>query len=212
MRRLTRGPEPTVLINNSTSWTDDYKAAAAGGTARLNERWRHDDIRTALASDASGKCMYCESKVADVGFPNVEHIRPKSQFPAEAHLWSNLGFACIVCNVAKLDYWSAGAEVVDPYRENPDEFLVFHGDFVTAVTGSVRGRISRNKLDLQRAPLIASRLSRLEAVLKAVEEWQIAPEPLKTMLAHEIERDVHAGEYSASVISVLEKQGFPLAE
>jgi hypothetical protein len=211
MKLIDRGVEPKILTQNSSFWTADYVAAAVEGNGGSKERWRHDDIRHALLRDSRQKCMYCESRVADVGFPNVEHVLPKSRFPEDAHRWSHLGLACVVCNVAKGDYWSSTEPVIDPYTEDPADYLVFHGDFVTAITGSVRGRVSRIKLDLQRPALVASRLARLEAVLKALEEWDVATGPLKKMLADEIERDVDEGEYSASVYSVLERLGFPFS-
>ena len=60
--------------------------------------YKHPDNKIALKNSTFGKCMYCESKITHIDYGDIEHIKPKSKYPTLKFTWSNLGFACTVCN------------------------------------------------------------------------------------------------------------------
>ncbi|MCS6547181.1 HNH endonuclease [Curtobacterium flaccumfaciens pv. flaccumfaciens] len=208
MKRIERGEQPAVLIQNGRTWTEAYVSAEAGKPRRSAERWRDDNIRNRLTEDALGLCMYCESRVEDVGDLNVEHIKPKSEFPELAHVWGNLGYSCLKCNRNKSDYYDATLPVIDPYVEDPDNFLDVLGDLIVAKPNNERGRVSVWKLDLQRIALRNSRAERVEKVLLAVAEYERANGVFRDLLREAILKDARRGEYSASVFSYLQIVGF----
>ena len=108
------------------------------------------------------KCCYCEMKIPEQGhLKAVEHFRPKSKFMALKNDWNNLLLACAQCNGKKSDkfpleltrepnepkvlhtrYDGKKREVkrpllVDPTREDPEEFL----DFVMDISDELFGQI-----------------------------------------------------------------------
>lgn len=69
------------------------------------------EVKRALSSAQHDKCCFCESKVSQVAYGDVEHFRPKAAVRASAdgseqspgyywlaYAWSNLYFACEQCN------------------------------------------------------------------------------------------------------------------
>ena len=72
-------------------------AALVGGN------YKHPDNKRVLEEVSFGKCIYCEAKVTDVYYGDVEHIKPKLKFPELEFDWDNLGFVCAKCNGEKHD-------------------------------------------------------------------------------------------------------------
>lgn len=172
--------------------------------------WRHDEIRSTLAEEAYHKCVYCEAGVEDVSFPNVDHIIPKAVKPELAHKWSNLAYCCAKCNNEKSDYYSEQIPIVNPFEDSVPEHLRYLGPFVDYVSGSIRGRVTRDTLDLNRYELYGSRLTRIETVRKLLDEWRQAPHgDLKNFLEKGIKLDAERGEFTAMVKSYLAFCDFP---
>ncbi len=67
-----------------------------------------DDVRIALDEDFSGKCYLCEG-IATISF-DVEHLRPKCDFPDLAFDWSNLFPAHSRCNERRKTWTAAERE------------------------------------------------------------------------------------------------------
>ena len=55
------------------------------------------DVREQLMHDQFSKCAYCECKLT-LEYNDVEHYRPKNKYWQLGHDWSNLLYACPVCN------------------------------------------------------------------------------------------------------------------
>ncbi len=55
-----------------------------------------EDVRDVLRAmcNAPERCMYCEDNEAT----DIEHIRPKSEYPKAAFVWENFLLACPTCN------------------------------------------------------------------------------------------------------------------
>jgi uncharacterized protein (TIGR02646 family) len=89
-------------------------ARYTSGTERFafdSELYGHDDVKSALRAAQHGKCAFCESQVTHIAYGDIEHFHPKGGFrpgrrhPLEfpgyywlAYEWSNLLFACQLCN------------------------------------------------------------------------------------------------------------------
>ena len=67
-----------------------------------------DDVKTALDEDFDGKCYLCEGIASD-SF-DVEHLRPKCDFPELAFDWSNLFPAHSRCNERRKTWTAAERE------------------------------------------------------------------------------------------------------
>jgi uncharacterized protein (TIGR02646 family) len=80
-------------------------------------------VKEALDAMCSGarRCVYCEDNYAD----EVEHMRPKDVYPAQAFCWENYVYACGPCNGPKNNHFAvldaAGVKHdVTPSRGDPD--------------------------------------------------------------------------------------------
>jgi len=88
------------LVDKKTSY-EDQVAAAKVDFAKRNKKSNKtfQMVKAALVKMCSGarRCVYCEDSFAD----EVEHIKPKDLYPAEAFSWSNYVYACGPCNGPK---------------------------------------------------------------------------------------------------------------
>ncbi|MEW1952052.1 HNH endonuclease [Terrabacter sp. NPDC080008] len=185
-------------------------AAHATEGAKNHEKWRHEQIKLTLRAETNDKCAYCESFIADVAYPHVEHIVPKSLHPELAHTWHNLTWACPRCNVSKDVAYHPTAGVLNPYVDTIEEHLEFYGDLVDCPLGSQRGEATIIACDLNRYELLRSRVARLRAIRQMAERWNAAIDPMRTTIESAIRLDAAQGEYSAHVSAYLRKIGFPL--
>ena len=207
---LQKGAPPQVLIVEGGRWTDDYVAAVARGEQKKYERWRHADVVKALRDETGGRCVYCEASVDDVSYPHVEHLLPKSLFPGRAHDWENLAWACERCNKSKGDYHHDVLGVVNPFAEDPTEFLFFAGAMVFAEPGKTRGKVTVTKLRLNREGLIRERGRRIESLHLLVEQWAGAEPPLRDVLQQAIIEDVNRGQFRQAATQFLRLVAFPV--
>jgi hypothetical protein len=134
-------------------------------------KYRHRDILKALLSETSEKCAYCESHIVAVSFPHIEHIKPKSMDDELVFKWENLTIACEKCNNQKRDFWDEDNGIVNPYTEDPEEFIYAAGWFILPWSSTIRGQITISKLDLDRGGLVEARrdsIKMLEPLLHAL--------------------------------------------
>ena len=65
-------------------------------------RWLRQVVQTKLFEKTGGSCSYCRRPVGHYGWAwHIEHVVPKSKFPAKAFLLSNLTVGCVHCNMWK---------------------------------------------------------------------------------------------------------------
>ena len=110
--------------------------------------YKHPENKEALTTACSDKCMYCESKVTQVYWGDVEHIRPKAVFPEFQFTWDNLGFVCSRCNGNKSDEWNENTQFINPFVDDPDEHLAALGPFIFHRNGSERGEYTWRQIGL----------------------------------------------------------------
>lgn len=173
MINLVKNPIPTVLATNAMTWTAEYLTALAAGLVpdTIQRRYRHPDIKAAIKEETHEKCAYCESRVAHVYPGDVEHIAPKAIVPNRVFDWSNLTYACSICNNKKGDYYNIANQLLNPYEDEPADHLVAFGPSIFHHPGDPRGEITQKRLALNRTELIEKRQEKLEALNELIERW-----------------------------------------
>lgn len=145
MHWVDRGPEPDGLseirARHTPRWVQYYRQGV--GSRPADSHWRrfYDDLKRVFG----GLCAYCE----EITKGEVDHFRPKSQFPDLVYCWSNWLFACHECNHAKSSSWPAGG-YVDPCAMSTPDRPECHFAFDTR-TGAIRANRSLNARRRQKA-------------------------------------------------------------
>lgn len=166
MKKLNKTSEPLILKANAESWLAEilsYSSVEDCPKYSL-ERYKHKEIKTALIAETKGKCVYCESKVEHIYPGDIEHIKPKVRFRELTFTWDNLTLACWKCNHNKLDYFDFVLGLINPYVEDPEEYIFAQGPVLFSKQNKDRGRITIEKLDLNRIGLFERRLERLDQI------------------------------------------------
>jgi uncharacterized protein (TIGR02646 family) len=144
MQRITR-TELTAPTEAKLAELTQEVVAALNPREKAASRWKSkpkaafDEIRTALETMAHGRsrCMYCE----DGQGTDIDHFRPKADYPDHAFSWPNYLLACSYCNSnLKRNQFPTDARgaplLIDPSVDDPAqhlEFLSTTGEF-TALT------------------------------------------------------------------------------
>lgn len=203
MIKLTKGPEPAVLTDNFATWTHTLTQKSAQGVAITSAdkaHYRHKDIKSALLTETSGKCAYCESKLRHITYGDIEHIVPKSSDIALTFKWENLTIACDVCNTNKSDHFADSDEFVDPYTVSPEDHFFFSGPFIFPKGASERAKLTESRLQLNRAELLERRKERMEYLHSLIEIYcRTTNHSLKQILLNDIvnQETAHDREYAA---------------
>ncbi len=216
MHWVDRGPEPEGLpqIRDSYTphWVDYYHYGI--GTKPTDSRWRW--FSEPLRQRFVGLCAYCEKRCSG----EVDHFRPKSQFPAMVYQWSNWLYACHDCNHKKGEKWPPGG-YVDPCAKSRSAQPESYFDFQTA-TGRIfpkQGLSARRHSKAQRMidnlglndwHHLKNRVEWLELVSKAVPTNPDDETPeTKAIRDKLISRD---SQLSSVVRTWLSQQGYPINE
>ena len=127
--------------------------------------WKED-----LAQEGREQCVYCAININSFGGIrnfHVEHYRPKAieKFPHLEHEYSNLFFACSICNGFKGDDWKDEPSDKFDNRSYPDPSKIDYSSFLTyndshlIESQCVTGKYIIQKLFLNRPQLILERKS-----------------------------------------------------
>jgi uncharacterized protein (TIGR02646 family) len=175
MRKLEKGHEPQVLIDNAEQWTKRLLELIAKGEPyhQVEGRYRNDEIREALRIETKRKCAYCESEIEAVSYPHIEHKQPKSQFPELTFSWANLTLSCAVCNTNKGNRVPTQQNYVDPYAEDPSDRFDFLGPFMLSKDNSAENMI--NWIRLNRTELILERADSVRQVEQIFKRASLIP-------------------------------------
>ena len=179
--------------------------------AGLKNAYRDVPVKAALVEESCGKCGYCESKILDAQFGDVEHIRPKAQQPALRLDYENLVLSCTRCNTSKTVRYDAGEHHIDPYRDDPCTYLLFGGPLIMHSPGGNRlGQVTEHVFDLNRTDLFESRRERLKAIEALAAVYADSKAGLQKQLARSALDDQagRCGEYSMTVRAYL-RLAFP---
>lgn len=181
MRRLERGPKPSILEKYADAWTRQYVAEQAAKPEKRprDNRYGHDEVRLELRRMSSSKCFYCEAGLAETE-QEVDHYLEVAERPDLAFEWTNLYLACRGCNKKKASNLRCPVtKCIDPCGTalDPAEHLAYRKNEIMPRGDSERGRETIKKYaldrdDLQHARLLA--LLALERAVRVVREAQIA--------------------------------------
>lgn len=130
--------------------------------------------KEALRSASFGKCMYCESEVEVTNYSDIEHFKPKHLYPDLEFEWTNLGYACGICN-RKCKGTKFDDNLINPYEENPQEHLIALGSIIYPKSTSLKGEITSDIVQLNRKELVAKRAERLQDLLLLTNRYQKMP-------------------------------------
>jgi hypothetical protein len=128
----------------------------------------YSDWKPELAEEGFHQCVYCSiSETSFGGIRNfhVEHYKPKGlkQFEHLETEFSNLYYACAICNTFKSDDWTDPADdfsigcYPDPSKKNYGELFNVNTGTALVAGQNVTGTYILNKLYLNRPQLIINR-------------------------------------------------------
>ncbi|CAN5469960.1 hypothetical protein BH09CHL1_BH09CHL1_16570 [soil metagenome] len=213
---VLKGVCPAILVTNAEAWKNELlNAIASGVKSRIRlarGRYGHSQIKLAVVRETYGKCVYCESKVRHVAPGDIEHIIPKSLFPEMTFEWSNLTFSCTECNRRKLNNFDVNLQILNPYEDQPGDFLFASDAKIYPRPGSLRGALSWAILELNRPELYEMRCDTIEHVRALAETWGLLPDGILKDLALTSLRDqvIESQEHSMVVEAFLRASGVPL--
>ncbi|NJK59184.1 MAG: HNH endonuclease [Oscillatoriales cyanobacterium SM2_1_8] len=153
MIRVEKGAAPPILQENAEGWHAELLAlrqqkAPKKQTGKVQQRYRHKQVKAALVKAFHGRCAYCESQITAVTYGAIEHFFPKSRYPDRTFAWENLLLACDVCNSRKGDTFPLQADgaplLVNPSAEDPADRLQFDWNPITGLA-SIYGRDRRGE-------------------------------------------------------------------
>jgi uncharacterized protein (TIGR02646 family) len=171
----------------------------------LLDSYRQAEVKALLKQETCEKCIYCESKISHIYYGDVEHILPKSRFPRRTLDYSNLSYACAICNNNKSDYHEDALPLINPYVDDPAENFLALGPFITRRPGQDRAKFSELRLELNRTALVERRQERLESLCNLADVFQkTSPGPLRDVLeAQLLQESADDKEYSFVVRAYL---------
>lgn len=210
MIKLNKGAEPQILLDNSINWRNEllgYIKRNEKVPSAVSNRYNNSQVKASLKEEVKSKCMYCESKVSHVSYEHIEHVKPKAKdmYPELTFDWNNLGLACPVCNMNKSDEYDPNLPVLNPYIDQPNNFLFATGPYVFGKPGQARGKLTEKLLELNRVDLIEQRLERMEAIRLLMDSYENEKNPtLKKIIYKEIIRELEENrEYSFVINSMV---------
>ena len=206
MIKLIKGEIPQIIVDRGEEWATLWVDHVENGTKLRDvdtKRYKHPKIKEAILRETAQKCAYCESKVTHTHPGDIEHILPKLKRPDLFITWNNLTLSCDNCNTKKGQYYSEEEPLLNPYSDDPQKHLVFHGALVFHVPGSLIGERTLRKLDLSRVALVERRTDRIQALKPLIDRWFNQPEgALKALLLEEICKELSQDrEYTAMLRS-----------
>lgn len=170
LQKAVPSQELTAKIAKRTEEFLQLRGQGAPVPDALANSYKAADVKALLRAETADKCAYCESKISHVDFGDVEHIIPKVIHPELRYEYSNLTYACGVCNTKKGQYHDVDTPLVNPYLDDPEEHFIAAGPMVLRRQTSDRGLITEKRLLLNRPALVERRTERLEAVATLIDQ------------------------------------------
>ncbi len=167
--------------------------------------YKHPENKSALKESSFDKCMYCESKITHIDYGDVEHIKPKSKYPQLEFDWGNLGYACTRCNRQfKNDNYDEELPFIDPYDDNPSDYIIANGSLLFPKQGNERGDLSISGLGLNRLELIEKRQEKIDEIDKAIKVcFRTTNEILKANALDELAKEATDDKEYALIVRAL---------
>ena len=214
MVRLQRGAPPALLVEHGAAWTQRWKEIRASQGVR---DWAPKNAKKLISEELQklthGKCAFCETVLGVGSHLEIEHHFAKSSYPERAFEWSNLFPVCRKCNSSKGSADHSGV-LIKPDVEDPQSMIWFHWG-----TGELEPRAKLQKenrqrvertlelWDLQRGPLCAKRIEKMEFAIRWMERMAHLGSGLSPLLREEwLQLSDPRSEYKLVVRQVLESR------
>ena len=133
-----------------------------------------DEVREKLREMAPGdeRCMYCE----DSAGTDIEHFRPKSDYPDQAFTWTNYLLACSHCNSnEKRCQFPLDAQgqplLIDPCVDDPQDHLQYSVKTGKYAERTDKGQKSCEVFGLNRQLLVRGRYRARAALQSHLEQY-----------------------------------------
>lgn len=144
------------------------------------------DWKAQLAEEASHQCVYCAIPDAAMGGIrnfHVEHYRPKSRFPALENIYTNLFYACPVCNTFKSNDWPAEPDFET--RCYPDPSVNDYGQLfiIDLQSGEIQGNVVASRYMVERIHLNRGQLILERRLHTLLSEVKLLRNDLRQLLA-----------------------------
>ncbi|MDR2469244.1 MAG: HNH endonuclease [Tannerella sp.] len=123
MLRHTNTPKPSEL----TAELQEKLRQEFAATPKVvwNQKW----LKQKVLDKAFGKCCYADISLNVEGnYMEIDHFLPKSKHPDKVMEWDNLLPSCKPCNLSKGDHDTKVEPIVNPFTDNPQEYLYFMGE------------------------------------------------------------------------------------
>ncbi|ELQ6046419.1 hypothetical protein R2200_002023 [Cronobacter malonaticus] len=183
MIKLDKCPEPNYLATRAVQWTTNlnnavnlygsYDAIPKKEKDSLTEHYRHQHIKDALFPTSFNKCAFCECIPEDGGnFIQIEHYFPKSIYPSLCFSWDNFLPSCNKCNLAKSILDTVATPIINPYVDEPSQYLYVSLLKLKTLNGSQLGSDTIKELKLNSSRHINARRDLLADIEKLTERLQ----------------------------------------
>jgi len=111
--------------------------------------WNIDWLKKAVLAKSYGKCCYSEIRLDEESkYMEIEHFHPKKPYSDEVMLWENLLPSCKTCNGSKLNHDTKKEPIINPFIDNPKEYLCFKDYRYHPLNNNQLGRITIDVLNL----------------------------------------------------------------
>lgn len=133
MMKLTRSQCPVWLTENVEQWTSRWTIKVENPTTKNNWDWydvegipTNQKLLPLLLADTKNHCSYCDKRPIRV--EEIDHFKPKVDYPNDAFSWENLFVVCKDCNFLKLNEFSDLILKPDEVEYEFDKYF-FYNDF-----------------------------------------------------------------------------------
>jgi len=88
--------------------------------------WKIEWLKKAVSDMSFGKCCFSEIRLGEESkYMEIEHFHSKNRYPDEVMEWGNLMPSCKKCNGTKLEHDTLNEPIVNPFTDNPKDYLFF---------------------------------------------------------------------------------------
>ena len=136
-----------------------------------NSVWLRKGITKELRKTSFNKCAYCEKKVNGNGsFMEVDHFLCKIKYDSLVIEWSNLVPSCKQCNTKKGQVDVNVYPIINPYRDEPSEHLVYSSLRIKGSTDKGKNTVELFGFNLRDMDARVNRLLILEKIDQLLED------------------------------------------
>jgi uncharacterized protein (TIGR02646 family) len=155
-------PEPPRLTAEKAELTLTYKTTS-------KDVWNKPWIKEVVFLKSFGKCCYSDIKLGEESkYMEIDHFLPKSIYPDLVVEWDNLNPSCKTCNIAKRDYDANEAYILNPFRDDPKEYLYFENYRYHGKDKNGTGKQTIKVLDLNNQRQFVLKRERIGSEIKEI--------------------------------------------